>query len=133
MVSVLTIVSVMAVGLALGLVVALAFTAATTRRAGRTDDGALERAMAALHAQAAADRDVAVRAALEQSAVLGRAQVEAGLAESQRDAAARNEVAEARITQVERRVRDELARVSELVTQLGQRQAVSLLGVEATL
>jgi DNA recombination protein RmuC len=93
----------------------------------------LERAIATLRDQASADRDAAVRAALEQAAVLSRAQLEAGLAEGQRDAAARNEVAEARVAQVERRVRDELARVGELVTQLGQRQAASLRGVEATL
>jgi DNA recombination protein RmuC len=133
MVSVLTVVSVMALGLALGLVVALAFTTAASRRAARADAGTLERAMATLRDQASADRDAAVRAALEQAAVLGRAQLEAGLAEGQRDAAARSEVADARIAQVERRVRDELARVGELVTQLGQRQAVSLRGMEATL
>jgi DNA recombination protein RmuC len=133
MVSVSTVVWVMALGLALGVIVALAFTTAASRRKARADEGALERAMATLRDQASADRDAAVRAALEQAAVLSRAQLEAGLAEGQRGAATRNEAAEARIAQVERRVRDELARVGELVTQLGQRQAVSLRGVEATL
>jgi DNA recombination protein RmuC len=133
MVSVLTIVSVMALGLVVGLVIALRYATAATRRGDRVDESALERAMAALREQANADRDAAVRAALEQSAVLSRAQLEAGLGASQRDATARTEAAEARLGQIERRVRDELARVGDLVSQLGQHQAVSLRGVEATL
>ncbi len=71
--------------LALGVAAGLAFAASTARRSHGADDAALERAVTLLREQAAAERDVAVRAALEQSAVLSRAQLQAGLAESQRE------------------------------------------------
>jgi DNA recombination protein RmuC len=111
-------------GLALG---------AALRRRGPAPEAAFETAVGVLRDQAAAERDAAVRAALEQAAVLNRQQLDAGLHAGQRELAARHEQAEARLDLVERRMRDELGRVGELVQQLGRHHAASLRGVEATL
>src|SRR3954468_12183259 len=117
-----------------GLVLGGAIAAvAVTRRRGPDPDAALARAVPLLREQAAQERDVAVRQALQQAAVLNREQLDAGLAAGHHDLAARHQVADARIEQVERRVRDELARVAALVTQLGTHHAASIRGVEATL
>jgi len=113
-----------AVGVALG--VAL-------RRRGAAPADALQAALGALREQAAAERDTAVRAALEQAAILNRQQLDAGLQAGQRELTARHEQSEARLDLVERRMRDELGRVGELVQQLGRHHAASLRGVEATL
>ncbi|HEY1281988.1 MAG TPA: DNA recombination protein RmuC [Acidimicrobiales bacterium] len=103
------------------------------RRRGPVPADALQAALGALREQAAAERDTAVRAALEQAAVLNRQQLDAGLQAGQRELIARHEQAEARLDLAERRMRDELARVGELVQQLGRHHAASLRGVEATL
>jgi DNA recombination protein RmuC len=103
------------------------------RRRGPVPADALQAALGALREQAAAERDTAVRAALEQAAVLNRQQLDAGLQAGQRELTARHEQAEARLDLAERRMRDELARVGELVQQLGRHHAASLRGVEATL
>ena len=124
MVVVLAIVVAGAVGVALG--VAL-------RRRGAAPADALQAALGALREQAAAERDTAVRAALEQAAILNRQQLDAGLQAGQRELTARHEQSEARLDLVERRMRDELGRVGELVQQLGRHHAASLRGVEATL
>jgi DNA recombination protein RmuC len=124
MVVVLAVVVAGAVGVALG--VAL-------RRRGPAPADALQAAVGALREQAAAERDTAVRAALEQAAVLNRQQLDAGLQAGQRELTARHEQSEARLDLVERRMRDELGRVGELVQQLGRHHAASLRGVEATL
>ena len=124
MVVVLAVVVAGAVGVALG--VAL-------RRRGAAPADALQAALGALREQAAAGRDTAVRAALEQAAILNRQQLDAGLQAGQRELTARHEQSEARLDLVERRMRDELGRVGELVQQLGRHHAASLRGVEATL
>ena len=116
---------------ALGVLVAR--SVAARQRPPVDPDLALERALTQLREQSAAERDVAVRQALQQAALLNRAQLDAGLAAGHRDLAARHEVADARLEQVERRVRDELARVGDLVAQLGRHHAASIRGVEATL
>jgi DNA recombination protein RmuC len=116
---------------ALGVVVARGVAA--RQRPLVDPDVALERALAQLREQAASERDVAVRQALQQAALLNREQLDAGLAAGHRELAARHEVADARLEQVERRVRDELARVGDLVAQLGRHHAASIRGVEATL
>jgi len=118
-------------GAAFGVVVALAVAA--RQRPPVDADAALDRAVGLLREQAAADRDAAVRQALQQAALLNREQLDAGLAAGHRELAARHQVADARIEQVERRVREELARVGDLVTQLGTHHAASIRGVEATL
>jgi DNA recombination protein RmuC len=124
MVVVLAVVVAGAIGVALG--VAL-------RRRGPAPADALHAALGTLREQAAVERDTAVRAALEQAAVLNRQQLDAGLQAGQRELTARHEQAEARLDLVERRMRDELGRVGELVQQLGRHHAASLRGVEATL
>ena len=124
MVVVLAVVVAGAVGVALG--VAL-------RRRGAAPADALQATLGALREQAAAERDTAVRAALEQAAILNRQQLDAGLQAGQRELTARHEQSEARLDLVERRMRDELGRVGELVQQLGRHHAASLRGVEATL
>jgi DNA recombination protein RmuC len=121
------------VSAALGACAAFAVTASGRRHTAPATDAALERAVTMLREQAAAERDVAVRRALEQAAVLNREQLAAGLAAGHRDLAAHGESADARLEQVERRVRDELGRVGDLVTQLGQHHAASIRGVQATL
>src|SRR4051794_25087516 len=118
-------------GAAFGVVVALAVAARQRPPAGA--DAALDRAVGLLREEAAADRDAAVCQALRQAALLNREQLDAGLDAGHRELAARHQVADARIEQVERRVRDELGRVGELVQQLGRHHAASLRGVEATL
>src|SRR6476619_3084014 len=118
-----------------GVAVGVAVTAARAaqRPADADPDAALTRAVALLREQAAAERDVAVRQALEQAALLNREHLDAGLAAGHRDLAARHHDADARLEQVERRVRDELARVGDLVAQLGRHHAASIRGVEASL
>src|SRR4051794_29244487 len=86
---------------------------AVTRRRGPDPDAALARAVALLREQAAQERDVAVRQALQQAAVLNREQLDAGLAAGQRDLAARHQDADVRLEQVERRGRDRRARVRD--------------------
>ena len=107
--------------------------AGARRRPPHDPDASLDRALGVLREQAAADRDIAVRAALQQAALLSREQLDAGLAAGHRELATRHEQADARLEQVERRVRDELGRVGELVTQLGRHHAASIRGVEATM
>ena len=113
-----------AIGVALGVVL---------RRRGPAPADTLQAALGALREQAAVERDTAVRAALEQAAVLNRQQLDAGLQAGQRELTARHEQADARLDLVERRMRDELGRVGDLVQQLGRHHAASLRGVEATL
>jgi len=124
MIVVLAVVVAAGVGVGLG----LAF-----RRRGSAPAEALDTALAVLREQSAAERDVAVQVALQQAAVLNRQQLDAGLTAGQRELTARHEQAEARLDLVERRVRDELGRLGELVQQLGRHHAASLRGVEATL
>ncbi|HKA03082.1 MAG TPA: DNA recombination protein RmuC, partial [Acidimicrobiales bacterium] len=124
MIVVLAVVVAGGLGLWLGLVL---------RRRGPAPVEAIDAAVAVLREQAAAERDAAVQAALQQAAVLNRQQLDAGLSAGQRELAARHEQAQARLDLVERRVRDELGRLGELVQQLGRHHAASLRGVEATL
>jgi DNA recombination protein RmuC len=121
---VLAVVVAIGVGVVLGLVL---------RRRPAQGDAELARALAVLRDQASTERDAAVRAALEQAALLNREQLDAGLDAGRRELAARHEQAEARLDLVERRVRDELGRVGELVQRLGQHHAASIRGVEASL
>ena len=115
----------------------VAIVAALAFRAGRqgapTSDAGLERAVNVLREQAAAEREVAVRQALEQAALLGREQLDAGLSAGRRDLAVRGDQADARLALVEQRVHDELARVSDLIGQLSRHHAASIRGVEASL
>ncbi len=70
--------------------------------------GALQVAVGQLHATAAADREHAIRAAVEQAVVMNSQAL-----------AARGDLIDSRLNQVRVEVRDELGRVSELVRQMG--------------
>ena len=80
------------------------------------------RAVAVGTHQAHADRDEAVRAALEHAALLSREQFGAGLAGNRRE-----------VDQVRDEVRSELARLGQIVSTLGQRSAEQLGRVEQSL
>ncbi|MET0145030.1 MAG: DNA recombination protein RmuC [Ilumatobacteraceae bacterium] len=88
---------------------------------------AIEDAMAEVRAQASAERDTAVRAALEHAAVLNREQlgtattaVSAGV---QADLAAKKDMIGAGLDEVRSEVRAELARLGAMVSELGTASA----------
>lgn len=108
------------------------------RRQPHVGDGvavvaAMETAIAELRRQAVGERDLAVRAALEQAAVLSREQLGSGLAGGQRELDAKKELIDGRLDQVRVEMRAELERLGTIVQQLGQRSADQLVRVEETL
>src|SRR6188472_2687217 len=90
-----------------------------------TDDlyAAVEEAMAGVRAQAAADRDAAVRVALQQAAVLNREQLGAASSSVQADLAAKKDVIDTRLDEVRSEVRAELQRLGTMVSELGTASA----------
>ncbi len=80
----------------------------------------LQVAMASLQVQAAQERDVAVQAALNQVAVMGSQQLGAQTAAASADLAAKKDVIESRLGQIQTDVRTDLDRLSTLVSQLGE-------------
>ena len=88
---------------------------------------AIDAAMGELASRAGAERDAAVRAALEQAAVLNREQL--GTAAStvttsvQADLAAKKDVIDTRLDEVRAEMRTELHRLGTLVTELGTANA----------
>jgi DNA recombination protein RmuC len=84
---------------------------------------ALGVALAELSARAGAERDVAVRLALEQSAVLQREQLGSAATALQADLVAKKDVIDTRLDEVRSEVRTELHRLSTLVTELGRTSA----------
>jgi DNA recombination protein RmuC len=99
-------------------------------RSRRPDDGrevqaellsnAVHEALAEIHAQASHERDVAVQTALAQAAVLGREQLSAESAAVVADLAAKKDVIESRLGQLQTDVRTDLDRLTRLVGQLGE-------------
>src|SRR6056297_130394 len=90
-------------------------------------DSAVHHAVAQVRDQATAERDAAVAAALEQTAVLQREQFGA-LAQSARDQTttelgAKKDVIDARLDQVHAEMRSELTKLSEMVSTLGRSSA----------
>lgn len=90
-------------------------------------DSAVRSAVAQAREQAVAERDAAVAAALEQSAVLQREQFGA-LAQTAReqtnsDLASKKDVIDSRLDQVHAEMRAELSKLSEMVTTLGRSSA----------
>ena len=79
--------------------------------------------MAAVRLEAAADRDAAVRAALQQAAVLNREQLGSAASGVQADLAAKKDVIDTRLDEVRGEVRTELQRLGELVAELGEASA----------
>src|SRR3954452_535600 len=79
--------------------------------------------MAEVRAQAAADRDAAVRLALQQAAVLNREQLGSAATGVQADLAAKKDVIDTRLDQVRNEVRTELHRLGVLVSDMGTASA----------
>jgi len=92
-----------------------------------TVHSAVSAAMAELATRAGIDRDAAVSAALEQAAVLSRAQLGAAAghvtATVQADLAAKKDVIGTRLDEVRSEVRGELSRLTDLVNELGRNSA----------
>jgi DNA recombination protein RmuC len=84
---------------------------------------AIEDAMADVATRAAADRDTAVRLALQQAAVLNREQLGTATTGVQADLAAKKDVIDTRLDEVRTEVRAELQRLGALVTDLGTASA----------
>jgi DNA recombination protein RmuC len=90
-------------------------------------DAAVQHAVAQVRDQAIAERDAAVAAALEQTAVLQREQFGAmALAAREQttsELTSKKDVIDARLDQVHAEMRSELAKLSEMVTTLGRSSA----------
>ncbi len=132
-----------------------AVAAAQAAQAVQATQDALQRALAETRQFAAAERDAAVQAALQQSAVLqremfgsqqaaaqqelanvlaaGREQLAAVTAASQQELGAKKDVIDARLDQMAGHLRLELSRVAEQVQQLGKSSTQSFGEVSAAL
>jgi len=90
-------------------------------------DAAVQHAVTQVRDQATAERDAAVSAALEQSAILQREQFGAmALAareQTNSDLTSKKDVIDARLDQVHAEMRSELTKLSEMVTTLGRSSA----------
>jgi DNA recombination protein RmuC len=84
---------------------------------------ALDTALAELSVRSANDRDAAVRAALEQAAVLQREQLGSAASALQADLGAKKDVIDTRLDQVRAELRSELNRLGTLVADLGRTSA----------
>ena len=101
--------------------------ASTTEGVQLAVEAAVQHAVAQVRDQAVAERDAAVQAALEQTAVLQREQFGAlALAareQTNSDLSAKKDVIDARLDQVHAEMRGELTKLSEMVTTLGRSSA----------
>ena len=100
-------------------------------------DAAVQGAVAAVREQASAERDAAVAAALEQSAVLQREQLGATAQRVEQhasaDLASKKDVIDTRLDQVHTEMRSELSRLTDMVTALGRTNAEKFGQVESSL
>jgi DNA recombination protein RmuC len=95
-------------------------------RAAAVDEAiydAVGAAMADVAARAGADRDAAVKVALEQAAVLQREQLGSAATALQADLGAKKDVIDTRLDEVRVELRSELARLGALVSDLGTASA----------
>ena len=99
------------------------FAGADTQALDESVHEALDVALAELTARAGAERDAAVRAALEQSAVLQREQLGSAASALQADLGAKKDVIDTRLDEVRAELRTELNRLGTLVTDLGKNSA----------
>jgi DNA recombination protein RmuC len=101
--------------------------ASTTEGVQLAVEAAVQHAVAQVRDQAVAERDAAVQAALEQTAVLQREQFGAlALAAREQttsELASKKDVIDARLDQVHAEMRSELTKLSEMVTTLGRSSA----------
>ncbi|NQY58290.1 MAG: DNA recombination protein RmuC [Ilumatobacteraceae bacterium] len=100
-------------------------------------DQAVQAAIAEAREQAVSERDAAIAAALEQSAVLQREQLGATTAQARDQASAeltaKKDVIDARLDQVHEEMRSELTRLGELVSSIGKSSAESFGQVSTSL
>ena len=120
------------VGLALGALVAVRLVPRPQVPAFDVQ-AAFTSAVAQLRQQAGAERDLAVRTALEQAAVLSREGLGAHLAAGARDLDAKKDLIDSKLEQVRTSVAEEVGRVTELVHQLGRANSRSFGEVAAAL
>jgi DNA recombination protein RmuC len=110
--------------LAMGVIVGLAINIIRVRRpvphAGPDLQEVLQAAMASVQAQATAERDAAVTAALQQMALIGREQLGAQTAAAAADLTVKKDIIDARLGQIQTDVRSDLDRLVALVGQLGE-------------
>jgi DNA recombination protein RmuC len=111
--------------------------AATTDGVQLAVEAAVQQAVAQVRDQATAERDAAVAAALEQTAILQREQFGAlALAareQTNSDLSAKKDVIDARLDQVHTEMRTELTKLSEMVTTLGRSSAENFGQVTSSL
>jgi DNA recombination protein RmuC len=118
---------------------ASATAAASTAEAGVDSavEVAVDRALAELRAAAADERDAAVHAALQQSAVLQREQLGAAAQQVHHhvsaDLAAKKDVIDTRLDQVQHELRAELAKLGSIVSALGEASAQKFGQVDQSL
>jgi len=100
-------------------------------------DAAVRSAVDVVREQASAERDAAVAAALEQSAVLQREQLGATASQVQQhasaDLASKKDVIDTRLDQVHGEMRTELSKLTDMVNALGQTNAEKFGQVETSL
>jgi DNA recombination protein RmuC len=129
MMAVMVVTYVILVALGLAVAAAGAYEVARRRFAAGPHDvdaavhDALGAALAELSTRAAADRDVAVRAALEQSAVLQREQLGSAASALQADLGAKKDVIDTRLDEMRGELRTELGRLGTIVSELGRTSA----------
>ena len=109
----------------------------TTEALQAAIDSAVQNAVAQVHDQAVTERDAAVAAALEQTAILQREQFGA-IAEQAReqtnsDLSSKKDVIDARLDQVHGEMRAELNKLNEMVTTLGRTSAENFGQVTSSL
>jgi DNA recombination protein RmuC len=101
--------------------------AATAESVQLAVDAAVQSAVAQVRDQATAERDAAVAAALEQTAVLQREQfgalATAAREQTSSELASKKDVIDTRLDQVHAEMRAELSKLSEMVTTLGRSSA----------
>ncbi len=100
-------------------------------------DAAVHHAVAEVRQDATAERDAAVAAALEQSAILQREQLGATADQVRNhataDLASKKDVIDTRLDQVHGEMRNELSKLTEMVASLGQTNAEKFGQVETSL
>jgi DNA recombination protein RmuC len=100
-------------------------------------DAAVHSAVAVVREQASAERDAAVAAALQQSAVLQREQLGATASQVQQhasaDLASKKDVIDTRLDQVHGEMRTELTKLTDMVNALGRTNAEKFGQVETSL
>jgi DNA recombination protein RmuC len=94
---------------------------------------AVHQAVEQVRDQAVAERDAAVQAALQQTAVMQRELAAATRQQTVSELGAKKDVIDVRLDQVHAEMKDELARLSEMVISLGQSSAESFGHVSTSL